>query len=847
VRWRRHRDADRDVERELRDHLDLEADAQERDGLAPGAARRSARVLLGNPAMVREDVRALRQWRWWARVEQDVRYALRTFRRSPIFTVTAVVSLGLGIGANAAVFTVVNAALLRPLPVSRPDELALISTADNFSYPTYRALSEGTRSLTHLIGASSTNRVSVDVGTDREPAAVKVVSGNYFEGLGLVPAAGRLFTAAEELEPVAVVSHAFWRSRYGGATDVAGRAIRIAGVPFTVVGVAPPGFFGESPGESPDVWTTVALQPPASRAERGFTWLRLIGRLQPGVTLPHAGAELSALADQVPIVVSSGSRGTAGLRQRFTAPLTVMFALVVLVLLIACTNLASLLLTRGSARGSEIAIRLALGASRARVVRQLMTENLLMAAIGAGLGLVLSFWGTHVLLRLVAGAGQTLALDLRPDARVLLFVGALTFLTTVLFGLAPALRTVRCRAAGAVLHRARSVVGADRRWTLREAFIVVQVALSLVLLACGAMFVRTVINLQAQNLGLQAENLLVVSLGNDRGYRPDLAQVLPALLERVRALPGVEAASAAAFGTLGNQGGVYGLEVEGYAPQSEQDRRARTDYVGPDYFRTAGIALVEGRGFTWDDQATSPRVAVINQTMARFYFGQGTAVGRRFRFNKNEYQIVGVVNDAKYNDLREATTPRYLYFAALQTGPGVRTLEIRTTAGAVPTTGTLRALLRDVDPRLSLSDVETLRERIGNKTGLEWMMASLAGFFGVLTLLLASTGLYGTLAYTTGLRTKEIGLRLALGSRRAAVVWLVTRHAIAQVTAGMLLGLVGAVLAGRALVSQLFGVPPGDPVTMIVATGMLAAVAVVAVSIPALRAARLNPAAVLSE
>jgi predicted permease len=430
---------------------------------------------------------------------------------------------------------------------------------------------------------------------------------------------------------------------------------------------------------------------------------------------------------------------------------------------------------------------------------------------------------------------------------VLLFVGAATLVTTVLFGLAPALRTVKSPAAGSLLARTRSLVGVERRWSLREAFIVVQVALSLVLLACGAMFVRTVVNLQGQELGLRTENLLAASLNGDRGYRPDLSVVVPALLERVRALPGVEAASVAAFGTLGNQGGVYGLEVEGHTPQSEQDRRARADYVGPDYFRTAGIALVAGREFTWADRATSPRVAIVNQTMARFYFGDEAVVGRRFRFNKNEFQIVGVVNDAKYNDLREAATPRYLYFAALQAGPGIRTLEIRTATSAAPSAGALQALVREVDPRLTVVDVETMSERIGRKTGLEWMVASLAGFFGVLTLLLASTGIYGTLAYSTGLRTKEVALRLALGSRRSAVVWLVTRHALIQLTVGVLVGLIGVVAAGRLLVSLLFGVPPGDPLTIGFAVVVMAAVALLAVSIPAIRAARLNPASVLSE
>ncbi len=840
------RGARRDVERELRDHLDLEADAQERDGLPPDAARRSARLLLGNPAVVAEDVRAIGEWTWWSRLRQDGGYAIRTFRRSPAFTAAAVLSLALGIGGNTAMFTLIDAALLRSLPVPRPDALALLQTPDNFSYPAYRALAVGARSLTDLLAASSTNRVVVDLGEDRAPAEVKLVSGNYFEVLGVVPAAGRLFTAADEIEPLAVISHAFWRSRFDSAPDVIGRLIRIGGAAVRVTGVAPPRFFGESTGEAPAIWTTMALQPASARNERGFTWLRVMGRLRPGVTLAQAEAELRGLAGTIPLTVLPGRRGTAVLRERFARPLVVMFGLVVLVLLVACTNLASLLLTRGAARGTEMALRLALGASRGRIVAQLMTENLLMAVMGAGLGLVLSFLGTHVLLRLVAGAGQTVVLDVHPDARVLAFVGAVTLATTLLFGLAPALRTVRRPTSGALLNRTRSV-GRERRWSLRDAFLIVQIALSLVLLACGAMLVRTVVNLQAQELGVQVENLLVAEIARDRGYRPDVSMVLPPLLDRVRALPGVQAASVATFGTLGNQGGIYGLEVDGYSPHGEQDRRARADYVGPDYFRTAGMTLISGREFVWADQAVSPRVAIVNQTMARFYFGEGTAVGRRFRFNKNEYRIVGVVNDAKYNDLRETTAPRYVYFPALQAGPGVSVLEIRTTGGAAPTTGTLRALLRDVDPRLDIGSVETMEERIGKKTGGEWMVASLASFFGILTLFLASTGIYGTLAYTTGLRAREIGLRLALGSRRMAVVWLVTRHLLVQLTVGSLLGLAGAIVVSQGLGALLFGVTPGDPLTTGLAVGLLATVALLAASIPAIRASRLDPALVLAE
>ena len=842
---RRRRAAERDVARELRDHLDLEAEAQQQDGVGPQEARRAARLLFGNPAVVEEDVRAVLRPPWWERLVQDARYALRTFRRSPVFTITAVISVAVGIGASTAMFTLINAALLRRLPVNRPDQLAVISTPDGFSYPVYQTLAAGNRSLAVLVAASSSNRAVVDIGVDTHLSDVKMVSANYFDGLGVLPTEGRLFNAAEDAEPLAVVSHRFWRTHYDASPKVVGQLLRIGGTTVSVVGVAPRGFFGESPGESPDIWTTVALQPQQIRNERGFTWLRILGRLRPGVTLAQAEAEIKALAGNIPVVVLPGERGTSGLRQRFAGPLTVLSGMVGLVLLIACTNVAGLLLTRGAARRPEMAVRLALGAGRGRIVRQLMTENLLMAAVGGGIGLLLSFWATGVLVRLAAGAGQILAIDVRPDAGVLVFVAVLSVCTSVLFGLFPALRTASGRAEESLLSPSRSIAGPERRWSLHDAFIVTQLSLSLVLLAGAAMLVRTLLNLQGQDLGVRAENLIVANISADRGYRPRLAVVLPELIAQVRLLPGVQSASVASFGTLANQGGIQGLAVDGYTPRAESDQRARVDYVGPDYLRTAGIRLIAGREFTWADQAGSRPVAIVNQTMARFYFGVEDVTGRRFRFNKNEYEIVGVAGDAKYNDLRETTTPRFVYFAALQSGT-VRSLEIRT-SGATPSVAALRSLVRDVDPRLSIGEVLTMEERIGRKIGQERMVASLASFFGALTLLLASVGVYGTIAYSMERRTKEIGVRLALGSRRAAIISLVLRHVAAQVAAAVLVGTVALLASGRLLTSLLFGVPPADAATIAIAAGLLGTVALAAASIPSIRTSRLDLAVVLRE
>jgi predicted permease len=837
-----------DIDRELQDHLELEAEAQGDAGLPPDAARRAARLLLGEPGRIKEDVRALSPLRLFEHLLQDLRYAARILRHAPAFTATAVLALGLGIGASTAMFTLVNAAMLRPLPVARPNDLVLVTMPDGVSYPVYRTLAGASQSVTHLVAASAANRATMDFGHGAFRGTVKVVSGNYFEGLGVPPAAGRVFRPAEETEPLAIVSHALWQSSLGGSPDAVGRLVRLNGTAFTVVGVAPRGFFGESSGESPDLWTTMALIPAQMRNERGFTWLRVVGRMKPGMRPQQVQTELALVAgpsEATTLSVSPGARGTAGLRERLTGPVTIASTMVGLVLLVACTNLASLLLTRGASRRPEIAVRLALGARRGRVIRQLMTENLLLASAGGILGLLLSVWGTRALVGLVAGTGETLALDLRPDGLVLLFATAVTVASTLLFGVAPAVRTAR---SGALVEHGPRVVGRSRRWELSDALIVAQIGLSLALLAGGTMFVRTVRNLQTQDLGSQPSQLVLAAIDADRGNRPDPSVLLPQLLERIRALPGVSSASVASFGTLANQGGIYGIEVDGFMPTGEQDQRARADYVGPDYLRTAGIPLVAGREFAWTDRPSSPRVAIVNETMARFYYGDATAVGRRFRFNKAEYEIVGVARDAKYNSLREAPPPRYVYFAQLQRmGPGVGNLEIRTTAGPVATLAAVRAIVAETDSRLAVSEVTTMTERISRKVGVERMLASLSVFFAGLTLLLAAVGIYGTFAYRIARRTRELGVRLALGSKRAAVVWLVARNVLVLLGAGLAAGFAVVVAGGRLVASLLFGLTPTDPLTFVVAGGVLVAVALIAAAIPATRAARLDPARVLRE
>lgn len=854
------RAVDEQLDADLQFHLEQATAEYLERGLSGEEARRAALRAFGNPTRVIEDVRDMSVWTWWERLMQDVRYGLRTFRRNPLFAGAAVLSLALGIGANTAIFTLINAVLLRPLPVSYADHLTLLVPAgdDRFSYPEYLALREGSRAFSDLTAASSSRKAGVRVGVETEQAFVKMVSGNYFAGLGVSAEKGRVFGSAEEVAPVAVISRGYWSRRFSESPAAVGHPIALSGVAFTIVGIAPADFFGEAPGESPDIWATLALQTPESRRERGFSWLQLIGRLEPGRTSEQAETELNAVLAQARaanapgavrrIALVPGARGSSRLRDIFSDPLRVLMAIVSLVLLIACTNVSSLLLARGAARQGEIAMRLAVGASRGRIVRQLVTESMLLAAFGGALGLAFASWGTGLLVRLISNAvGRPLVFDVLPDVRVLLFTGAVSVVAGVLFGLIPAWRAVSSAAGLALADAGRQIVTRERRWGLRDSLIAVQLALSLVLLAVSAMFIRTLGNLKAQDLGFQSDDVVLVEVIRERGYRPAVSMLVPRLLERIQAISGVDVASAAFTGTLATSGGVNGLQVEGFTPKDAQDQRARADWVGPNYLRTARMPLVAGRDFSAADNAGAPRVAIVNQTFARFYFADGDAIGRRFTFNKNAYEIVGIAKNAKYTELRE-TAPRLVYFSLLQGGGDLNNLEVRTDGRAPSSiTAALRTVIREVDPRLSVGEVSTLSARIDRKLSREHLVAGLTGYFGGLTLLLVSIGMYGTLAYSTIGRTREIGVRLALGSGRDAVLWLVLRGVLIRLAIGLLLGVAGILASGRLIASMLFGLRPTDPSTITMAAMVLITVALVASVLPAFRASRLDPAAVLRD
>jgi len=808
--------------------------------------------------METEHVHDLSTWVWWEQLAQDARHALRVFRRSPAFAVTAVLMLALGVGANGAMFSVVDALVLRPLPVMDPNALVVVRDSENgnFSYPDYTSL-RGDALLSALVASSSLLRVPVAIGGEAERASVKIVSANYFEGLGVAGGVGRLMGGRDDAEPLAVLSDGYWARRFARAPDVLGRQITVNGAMLTIVGIAPPGFFGDTPGESPEVWASMAVQRQFLLNERGFSWLNPIGRLKAGVTPAQARASLAArfagVADpsikraSTRLSLTPGAGGLSVWRDRVGSPLRILTAIVGLVLLVACANLATLLLMRGVTRGHEIALRMALGASRRRVFRQLLTEACLLSAAGGLVSVPLTTWGARILVRMASnlGPGAPLVLVTPVNGRLLLFTAAAAALAGALFAVPPAIREVR-RASVRLADGSRRVIAGDRTWGLRGVLMAVQVALCFVLVAGSVMFLRTLGNLESQDLGFRPRGLFRVEIEPERGHELDLPTV-SRLIDRVTAVPGVDSATAVAGGTLVGLGGVNGLQVDGFTPRDAQDQRARADWVGPDYFRTAGVRLVAGREFSSRDEANAPGVAVVNETAARFYFGNAAAaVGRRFVFNKRDYAIVGVSEDAKYASLRDST-PRLIYFAQLQNG-SPNALEIRTTTtDAASVIAAVRAAVREVDPQLSPGEVLSVSERIDRTLGRERLLANLSSAFGVLTLLLVSTGVYGTLGYAVNRRTREIGVRIALGAGRLSVIGLVFRELAAVVIAGALAGAALSVLVGRLVQSLLFGLTPADAPTQMTSIGLLLGVALAAGVLPAWRASRLDAAEVLRQ
>jgi predicted permease len=894
------RKMERDLEDEIRSHLDMQIEDNLRLGMSPEEARYEALRKFGGVEQVKESYRDRRSLAVVDSTLQDLRYALRMLRRSPGFAVAAALLLALGIGANTAIFSVVDAVLLKSLPVKDPEQLVLLNNTKTgmyrnlFSYTAYEQIRDQDRTLSGVL-AYYPLRLTVNVDGQPESAITgQLVSGSYYQVLGVGAALGRTIVPEDDREPgehpVCVISHGYWQRRFGRDPGVVGKTIQLGGYSFTIIGVTPPEFFGTEVGSAMDISAPLMMQQqvwPGSRSIVAEEWdrFRLMGRLRPGVMLEQAQASLGLLyqryiADYIArwsprnskakaeanqrkherLIVAFGSQGLSALRQQFSQPLFVLMCVVALVLLVACANVAGLLLARGVARRKEIAVRLALGAGRLRLVRQLLTESVLLSGLGSLLGLLLAWWGTRLLLPLLSQGDIPIHLSLNPDLRLLGFTAAVTVATSLLFGLAPAFVATRVDLQSTLKQDSPGVSG-RRALSFSRVFVIAQVAMSLLLLVGAGLFVRSLQKLQQVETGYTRENVLVLKLepvGSDlKGLvLPKLTALYDELLRRVEAMPGVRQASFVGYSpisrrewlVMGESPGSRNwpqLYVEGHLHQFGAEIAFNFMQVYPNSFATLGIPLVAGRDIGPQDTGRSKPVAVINESMARRFFGHENPIGRRFSYDASgaaEMEIIGVVKDAKYISLRQEGRPMfYVPFAQLGTSMGQMTLVVRTTGETAPIAAAIRREARALDPRMPRFEVETLAAQLDASLTQERLVATLSSVFGLLALVLVCIGLYGVLAYDVARRTHEIGIRIALGANARQIARLVLGETLWLVGIGIVIGLGATWAATRWVSSLLFGLQPHDPLTIGLAALVLLAVAAVAGYLPARRASRVDP------
>jgi predicted permease len=838
---------------------------------------------------------------------QDLRFGLRMLLKNPGFTIVAALTLALGIGANTAIFSLIDAVLLRMLPVTNPERLVLLrhansrGTENTFAYRTYEQFRDQNQVLSGVL-AYQALRMTVSVNGQMEPAvAGQLVSGNYYSVLGVNAALGRTILPDDDRAPgetpVCVISHNYWQRRFGGDLAVVGKIIHLRGAPFTIIGVTPPEFFGLEVGSSLDISVPLTMQQQVTAEGSRFT---VMGRLRPEVAMPQAHASLSLLYQQLcaeysatnwmvkegfpnwleeRLVLESGSRGLSELRWQFSRPLLVLMSVVALVLLVACANVAGLLLARAVARRKEIAIRLSLGGARLRLVRQLLTESGLLASLGGLLGLLFASWGTRLLLPLLSQGEIPAHLNLSPDARALTFTVAVAMLTSMLFGLAPAFLATRVDMNSALKNDAPGLPMGRRgaSMTFSKIFVVSQVALSLLLLIGAGLLVRSLRNLQQSDAGFARENVLVTKLepAGSRYKTPELAARYDDLLRRVEAIPGVKLASLVGYSPMSRREWlVLGqnpewarapISVQDYASQPGAEMWINWMQVYPSSFATLGISLVAGRDFGPQDSqiwrpgpcSSAAQVGIINESMARRFFGSDRPIGRRFGFasarpvqcpdgvmrgGAGAIEIIGVVKDVKYTSLRnEGGEMFYLPFHQANTGYGEMTLVVRTASDPTTVAAAVRRETRAPDPAMPVFEVEPLATQVAASLREERLLATLSSGFSLLALLLSCLGLYGILSYTVTRRTNEIGVRMALGADRRDLLWLVLRDALRLVLLGVAIGGPAALAAARLISSQLFGVSATDPGTIALSMLAMLVVAAVAAYLPARRATRVDP------
>jgi macrolide transport system ATP-binding/permease protein len=897
-----------ELQEELQFHLDEEAGERRAEGLETEGARLAARRELGNLTLLQEDTRASWTWTFLEQCVQDLRYAARTMAANKTFSTLAILSLALGIGANTAIFSFMDALLLRSLPVADPESLVVLNwharsdrrdfvmhsghgsgwgnaktgqTGGMFPYPAFELFRKNQAIFSNVFGyffqSALAKRLNVEVQGQADLASVQYVSGDYFRGLGVPPAAGRLIILDDDragAPTVAVASYALSERRFGGAARATGQSILIDNMPFTIAGVTPPGFFGVDPGTAPDLYLPMHGNP---RIEESFYldpnnyWIEVMGRLAPGVSPAQAQTALAPQFQQwvattartageranLPaLVVTRGAGGLGGLRRQYSKPLYVLLTLVGLILAIACANVANLLLARAAARRREMALRLSVGASRFRMVRQLLTESMLLASLGGLLGIAVAIGGIRFLTLLLAGGQANFTLHADLNWRVLAAAAALTVVTGVLFGLAPAFQATRVDVMPAVKEaRAGREGGRQSRWGagLSRVLVVTQISLSLLMLVVAGLFVRTLGNLESVELGFNREDVLLFQMNAFKaGHKnPELAAFYAELRSRFSQIPGVRAATLSNE-PLANAG--WGETL--YLPGGREIAETRLMAVGPAFFATMQIPLLAGRDIEERDRPGSLPVAVVSERFARLNFGDRNPLGQHLIIARGAYgkspardmQIVGVAKDAVYSGLKGEIPPVvYLTYDQGYPEPEEMVFELRTAGDPMHYVNAVREIVRRSDARVPVSDVNTQAAEIDHGISDEITLARLCTLFGLLALAIACVGLYGTTSYSVVRRTSEIGIRMALGAQRGCVVWMVLREVFLLTALGLAVSVPVALAASKLIQSFLFGMNPNDPLALVVAVTTLVSAAVLAAYLPARNASRIDPMAALRQ
>ncbi len=844
---------------------------------------------------------------WLDTVLRDLKYTFRMLARTPGFTAVALLTLALGIGANTAIFTLLDQVLLRLLPVKDPQQLVLLTMRGShygsnwggnaISHPMFRDFRDHNEVFSEMF-CRFPYTASLTSNGQAELVQLEMVSGAYFPVLGIRPFLGRLFTPDDDRvpsgHPYLVLSFDFWRTRFASDPSIVGKDLLLNNYKMTVVGVAQPGFDGVELGRSPKLFVPIMMQPQVivgnpedMLKERRTRWVNAFGRLKPGITQQQAKAALqpfmhSMLEMEVQqaafnraskhdrdeflkcwIDVLPGSQGRSYTRRQLSTPLWVLMATTGVVLLIACANLANLMLVRGSGRIKEIAVRLAIGATRPRIIGQLLIASLSLSALGGLAGLAVAFWADRALMKIYLPSDSGgMNISSAPDLRILLFNLAVTVLTGVVFGLVPALQTTKPNIAGTLKDQAGAVVGGGH-YRLRKALVIAQVTLSLLLLVGAGLFVRSLANLRNLGPGFPIENLLGFEIDPSlNGYTPDRLKVFyPQLLESLRSIPGMQSVGLASQRILEDNEWDSGMSVEGFTPD-KPDNHAQPymNQISPNYFATLGVRIVAGRDFTPNDNREIkhspdafgwvPTTVMINEKFAKKYFAGRNPIGLHIGFGTDpgtptDMEIIGVVQDIKYTNLRDDIPPQaYLPYLGSRYLGGM-TIYLRTIADPNQLMSAVRSKVRDMDSNLPIYAMRTSEVQINNSLSTERMIASLSAVFGFLATLLAVIGLYGVMAYTVAKRTREVGIRMALGAARGNVIWLVMREVLLLVAIGVVAGVTASLALTRVVQSQLFGLTPHDPLTLGLATAALALVACAAGYVPALRASRLDPMAAL--